>query len=43
MTLLDEIKSKCSPEFYALASRPDPVSELDVRRAVWADDGSYLA
>lgn len=27
----------------ALAEQPDPVSEFDVRRAIWADDGSYLA
>lgn len=27
----------------ALAEQPDPVTEFDVRRAIWADDGSYLA
>lgn len=27
----------------ALAEQPDLVSEFDVRRAIWADDGSYLA
>lgn len=27
----------------ALAEAPDPVTEFDVRRAIWADDGSYLA
>lgn len=27
----------------ALAEQPDPVSEFDVRCAIWADDGSYLA
>ena len=27
----------------SLAEQPDPVSEFDVRRAIWADDGSYLA
>lgn len=26
----------------ALAEQPDPVSEFDVRCAIWADDGSYL-
>ena len=26
-----------------LAEQPDPVSEFDVRQAIWADDGSYLA
>lgn len=25
----------------ALAVVPDPVSELDVRRAIWSDDGTY--
>lgn len=25
----------------ALAVIPDPVSELDVRRAIWSDDGTY--
>lgn len=24
------------------AQAPDPVSEMDVRRALWSDDGSYL-
>lgn len=38
-----EITQGQADELYALASRPDPVSELDVRRAIWADDGSYLA
>ena len=27
----------------SLAEQTDPVSEFDVRRAIWADDGSYLA
>ena len=27
----------------ALAEQPDPVTEFDVRRPIWADDGSYLA
>ena len=27
----------------SMAEQPDPVSEFDVRRAIWADDGSYLA
>ncbi len=27
----------------ALAEQPDPVDELDVRRAIWADNGDYLA
>ena len=27
----------------SLAEQPDPVTEFDVRRAIWADDGSYLA
>lgn len=27
----------------ALAEQPDPVNEFDVRCAIWADDGSYLA
>jgi hypothetical protein len=27
----------------AIASVPDPVSEFDVRRAVWSDAGEYLA
>ena len=27
----------------ALAEQPDPVAEFDVRCAIWADDGSYLA
>ena len=27
----------------ALAEQPDPVTEFDVRCAIWADDGSYLA
>lgn len=27
----------------ALAEQPNPVTEFDVRRAIWADDGSYLA
>ena len=27
----------------SLAEHPDPVSEFDVRQAIWADDGSYLA
>ena len=27
----------------SLAEQPDPVSEFDVRRAIWADDGEYLA
>ena len=27
----------------ALAEVIDPVSEFDVRKAIWADDGSYLA
>ena len=26
----------------ALAEQPDHVTEFDVRRAIWADDGSYL-
>lgn len=38
-----EITQAQADELYALASRPDPVSEFDVRRAIWADDGSYLA
>ena len=45
--LLDEIKAKCSPDqaagLGALASRVDRVSEFDVRRAILADDGEYLA
>ena len=27
----------------SLAEQADPVSEFDVRQAIWADDGSYLA
>lgn len=27
----------------ALAEQPDPVTEFDVRCAIWGDDGSYLA
>lgn len=27
----------------ALAEQPDPVAEIDVRRAIWADNGEYLA
>jgi hypothetical protein len=27
----------------AIAVQPDPVSEFDVRRAVWSDNGKYLA
>jgi hypothetical protein len=27
----------------AIAVQPDPVSEIDVRRAVWSDAGDYLA
>lgn len=27
----------------SLAEQPDPVSEFDVRKAIWADDGEYLA
>ena len=38
-----EIAQAQADELVALASRPDPVSEFDVRRAIWADDGSYLA
>lgn len=26
----------------ALAAVPDPISDMDVRRAIWADDGTYL-
>jgi hypothetical protein len=39
----DEITQAQADELYALASRHDPVAEFDVRRAIWADDGSYLA
>lgn len=38
-----EITQAQADELYALAGRPDPVTEFDVRRAIWADDGSYLA
>lgn len=38
-----EITQAQADELYALASNPDPVSEFEVRRAIWADDGSYLA
>lgn len=38
-----EITQGQADELYALASRPDTVTEFDVRRAIWADDGSYLA
>lgn len=38
-----EITQAQADELVALASRPDPVSEFDVRLATWADDGSYLA
>ena len=38
-----EITQAQADELVDLASRPDPVSEHDVRRAIWADDGSYLA
>ena len=45
--LLDEIKAKCSPdqaaELGTLASHVAHVTEFDVRCAIWADDGSYLA
>ena len=27
----------------AIASHVDHVTEFDVRKAIWADDGSYLA
>lgn len=27
----------------SMAEQPDPVSEFDVRKAIWADDGEYLA
>lgn len=29
-------------EIIALATEPDPVSENDVKRAIWADDGTRL-
>ena len=38
-----EITQDQADELVALASRLDPVTEFDVRRAIWADDGSYLA
>ena len=38
-----EITQAQADELVALASQIDPVSEFDVRRAIWADDGSYLA
>ena len=38
-----EITQDQADELVALASRPDPVTEFDVRKAIWADDGSYLA
>ena len=38
-----EITHDQADELVALASRLDPVSEFDVRRAIWAVDGSYLA
>lgn len=38
-----EITQAQADELVALASHVDHVSEFDVRRAIWADDGSYLA
>lgn len=38
-----EITQAQADELFALASRSGPVTEFDVRRAIWADDGSYLA
>lgn len=38
-----EITQAQADELAALASHADPVSEFDVRRAIWADDGRYLA
>ena len=38
-----EITQAQADELFALASRPNPVTEFDVRKAIWADDGSYLA
>lgn len=32
-----------SDKLLAIAVQPDPVSEIDVRRAVWSDAGEYLA
>ena len=38
-----EITQAQADELVALASHVAHVSEFDVRRAIWADDGSYLA
>lgn len=38
-----EITHAQADELVALASHVAHVSEFDVRRAIWADDGSYLA
>jgi len=38
-----EITQAQADELVALASHVSHVSEFDVRRAIWADDGSYLA
>lgn len=38
-----EITQTQADELVALASHVEHVSEFDVRRAIWADDGSYLA
>lgn len=38
-----EITQAQADELVALAEQPNPVTEFDVRRAIWADDGSYLA
>ena len=48
---LAELRRRCATETpvdYVKATAngalqaPDPVSEMDVRRALWSDDGSYL-
>lgn len=38
-----EITQAQADELVVLASHVDHVSEFDVRRAIWADDGEYLA
>jgi len=36
------ITTRVADAIKALAVRPDPVAELDVRRALFADDGTLL-
>ena len=41
MAAVDPLPPPPPDKLKALAVEPDPVTELDVRRAIWNDDGTY--